>query len=58
MQEFSQANYLTLLHEEVTLLPSLLLIFTVTDYCGYVGALCLSDIIASGFHGYDRAWLI
>lgn len=58
MQEFSQAIYLTVLHEKVTLVPSKLLIFTVTGFCCYSGTLFLSDIIASGFHGYDRAWLI
>jgi hypothetical protein len=44
--------------EKVTLVPSQQLAFTVTDFCGYDGALFLSDIIASGFHGYDRSWLI
>jgi hypothetical protein len=58
MQEFSQAIYLSLLHEKVTLVPSQLLVFTLTGFCGYDGALFLSDIIASGFHGYDRAGLI
>ena len=55
MQEFSQAIYRTLLPEKVTLVPSQLLIFTVTGFCGYDGALFLSDIIASGFHGYDKS---
>ena len=58
MQEFAKPFYLTLLHEKVTLVPSQLLVFTVTGFCGYDRALFLSDIIASGFHGYDRAWLI
>jgi hypothetical protein len=49
MQEFSQAIYLTLLHEKVTLVPSQLLVFTVIGFCGNDGALFLSDIIAKWF---------
>jgi hypothetical protein len=50
--------YLTLFHEKVTLVPLQLLVFTVTGFCCYDGVLFLSDTIASGLHGYDRAWLI